>query len=1085
MKLSYKRRLLNRLLIASTVLLAASLAQTTVAANSSESLEQPVVTTELTQPAVTTEQAPATTPSTEAGSADTTTTEATPPSTENTGTSSVATTTETPPVETSSEGTATTKAGTATPEATTTVEETTSTTTETSSPTAEVRAALATQPITLETTTVYLSEPATLSETASVGSKTVENVIWTLDGKPISEWKTWDLQQGDFVGEPFITVEASQAGSDYHMTIQLAALFGSDLSKRTPSNIRRTYRHYMKDFLLEGVSADGSFVIQKTLHFRPYASFRTHEEMLAEIEESKNMAASDRQVTIDVIGTSAQNRDIKMGIVAKDQASIDKYLTETTPLMLTKPDEMLIKLKEGSFDYKLPVLINNTHADEQPGIDIITSLFRDFATKDTIDFSTTDADGKPVTHSLKVADLLNKFIFLFNFTENPDGDVLNLRSLVNGLDPNRDAGFQVNPETRAIITQIHKWNPISVLDVHGFVSGFLIEPATPPHDPNFEYDLMADLMLEKAHEMGRTGVANSKYTRYTIPKIHWGDGWDDSFSGYTAVYAMYHGILGHTIEIPETNEESFKAGFYAVLGGIRNMSSKPDALMEMRLKYYSRGVNKVEDPKAEAELVGPGGEVVGRIKKDQPKFFPDYYVIPMTLDKNNDLGEAFKMIDYFKRNGVIVKELTQDMGEFKKGDLVVDMAQAKRGFANHVLYSGSNESKWGAMYAELVVNFPDMKGFKIKPIFSDKAFDGKLADVSWTQAPRTREVDHQAPYYVVANTSESAVQAINQAIKAGAKVYLTEDGFIMKTDQFAHLLKDFALYGEPLYKQPVGKELKPMKVYAPSHYYRWAGDFAILANSALALERMGFEIVATADEADAIVLESDQFDETILGKKPVIVVGGAAMQRLEALGVLKGFNAEQFENGGDFEGLMKAIVDDKDPLTSGYAMNSLFYSNSGNWIEGIPEGFRTLVRIAGQDYYIAGWWPGYDQLANKVVAIAGHYMDQPLFIYAGNPTNKVHPVHFFRWVSNSLFGTQLASLEELPPVEVLVPQPDPGRTADPGISQLSHTGQGKQVASSKKTLPNTGAQDGKVSMVIGSLLLLAGGFLFNLKRKED
>ncbi len=37
--------------------------------------------------------------------------------------------------------------------------------------------------------------------------------------------------------------------------------------------------------------------------------------------------------------------------------------------------------------------------------------------------------------------------------------------------------------------------------------------------------------------------------------------------------------------------------------------------MEMRLKYYSRGVNKVEDPKAESELVGPDGAVVGRVKK--------------------------------------------------------------------------------------------------------------------------------------------------------------------------------------------------------------------------------------------------------------------------------------------------------------------------------------------------------------------------------------------------------------------------------------------------------------------------------------
>lgn len=45
------------------------------------------------------------------------------------------------------------------------------------------------------------------------------------------------------------------------------------------------------------------------------------------------------------------------------------------------------------------------------------------------------------------------------------------------------------------------------------------------------------------------------------------------------------------------------------------MATKPDSLMEMRLKYYSRGVNKVEDPKAEAELVGPDGKIVGRVKR--------------------------------------------------------------------------------------------------------------------------------------------------------------------------------------------------------------------------------------------------------------------------------------------------------------------------------------------------------------------------------------------------------------------------------------------------------------------------------------
>lgn len=1059
MKLSYKKRLLNQVLLASTVLLAASLAQGTVFANTEEI---PPTTSETVTPL------PEETPIMETSTSEATDNLVEGKETEK-QTEEIADTSPTP---------------VSTEENTTSSEPNTEETTLRSAnndnqDTTEEKSAVPTiDTITLETKTVYLSEAVTITESVTLPD-TTEKIEWTLEGKPISEWKTWNLKEGDFTGDTFITIEESRQDNQLHLNIQLAALFGEDLSKRTPSNIRRTYRHFIKDMLLEGTSADGNLIISKTLHFRPYEAYRTHEEMLTEIEETKNNAATDRLVRIESIGQSAEGRDIKMAVVAKDQASIDKYLTETTPLMLTQPDQMLKQLQAGTFDYKLPILINNTHADEQPGIDVVTSLFKEFAQKDTITFPSTDADGNPVTLHLKVTDLLDKFIFLFNFTENPDGDVKNLRSLVNGLDPNRDTGFQVNPETQAIVRQIHKWNPISVLDIHGFVSGFLIEPATPPHDPNFEYDLLADIMLEKAHEMGRAGIANSKYERYTIPKVHWGDGWDDSFSGYTAVYAMYHGILGHTIEIPEGNQESFKAGFFAVLGGVHNMATKPDSLMEMRLKYYSRGVNKVEDPKAESELVGPDGAVVGRVKKDQPKFFPDYYVIPMTLDKHNDMQEAFKMIEYFNRNGVVVKELTEDVGNFRKGDLVVDMAQAKRGFANHVLYAGSDESAWGAMYAELVVNFPDMKGFSAKAVFEENAFSGKLGSITWTKAPRTTEIDFKAPYYVVANTSESAVQAINQAIKSGAKVYLTDDGYIMETNQFSHLLDTYALYGEPLYKKPIGQELKAMKVYAPSHTYSWAGDFAILANAALAVERMGFEIVNSADEADAIILESDQFDASVFGKKPIIIVGGVAMQKLEELGILAGFNAEQFTDGGDYEGLMRAIIDDKDPLTSGYAMNGLFYSNSGNWIEGIPEGFKTLVKIADKDYYIAGWWPGHDKLANKIVAIAGNYQDQPVFIYAGNPTNKVHPVHFFRWVSNALFGSQLATLEDLPAVEILVPQPEmPKNILDesPKTTIVVHTTKSTEA----KQLPQTGEKTNYIAIALGSLLLGS----IALRRKE-
>ncbi|MCY7233030.1 LPXTG-anchored zinc carboxypeptidase [Streptococcus anginosus] len=1069
MKNSYKKRLYTNVLSLSAAVLVAVLTQGNAAADTQDSTEKPITNkTETVVPA-------------EKSSTETNTTEATATPDSSPAEAQLPTTTNQEEVQKS--------------ESAPSIDSSTSTTNESETETPatpvkpETRAAgTEEKKVQLADSTVHMSEKATITETVQEQGAAAGKVTWKLDNKPIAEWKTWNMEKGDFSGDSFVTIEETTNGSDLKLSLKFNELFGNDLSLRTPNNIRRTYRQFIGNHELVGTDEESGLTIRKTLVFRPYENFHTHEEMLAAIEKSRQEAKNDRLVQIEDIGTSAQGRKIKLGIISSDQKSIDDYLNSTNKMALTKPAEMLAALKDGKLDYKLPILINNTHADEQPAIDIITGLFNSFATQDQISFKTTQADGTQKIVTLSVKDLLKKFIFLFDFTENLDGDVANTRALANGLDPNRDTSYQTNPETRTVAGLINKWNPIALYDIHGFVKDFLIEPATPPHDPNFEYDLLADLMLENAHHMGRAGVANSKYDHYIIPKLDWGDGWDDSFSGYTGVYAMYHGILGHTVEIPEGNQESYKAGYHAVLGGISYLSQDPDKLMEMRLNFYLRGVNKVEDPKAENELVGPDGKVVGRIKHGQKKFFPDYYVIPMGLDKSNDSQQAYNMIEYFKRNGVVVQELKEDTGGYKKGDLVVDMAQAKRGYANHILYKGSNESAWAAMYAELLVNFPDMRGFKAVAVFKEKLFDGKLGEVTALRATRTSEIDHKAPYYVIANTSESAVRAVNRAIRDGKKVYLTDDGYIVDTPTFANLLKNYAIYGDALYKTPQGQTLKALKVYAPPHQYYWAG-VDTPAHTALALKNLGFDIVNTPEEADVIVLESDNFDKSLLGLKPTIVVGGTAMQRLEELGAVDGFDAEQLKNGSDYEGLMKAIIDDKDPLTSGYNKNDLFYSNSGNWIAKVPANFKTLASIAGSDYYIAGWWPGNEQLANKIVAISGSYKEQPLFIYAGNPTNRLHTIHFYRWVSNAIFGSQLAQLKDLEKeqkpstevVEIINQKPQAGQA-----TTLRYTPQPQIMNATRKAqLPQTGSKENQSSLVIASMFILVSGYLLHLKKKEE
>lgn len=74
-------------------------------------------------------------------------------------------------------------------------------------------------------------------------------------------------------------------GSDLKLSLKFNELFGNDLSLRTPNNIRRTYRQFIGNHELVGTDEESGLTIRKTLVFRPYENFHTHEEMLAAIEK--------------------------------------------------------------------------------------------------------------------------------------------------------------------------------------------------------------------------------------------------------------------------------------------------------------------------------------------------------------------------------------------------------------------------------------------------------------------------------------------------------------------------------------------------------------------------------------------------------------------------------------------------------------------------------------------------------------------------------------------------------------------------------------------------------------------------------
>ncbi len=54
------------------------------------------------------------------------------------------------------------------------------------------------------------------------------------------------------------------------------------------------------------------------------------------------------------------------------------------------------------------------------------------------------------------------------------------------------------------------------------------------------------------------------------------------------------------------------------------------------------------------------------------KILPDYYVT--LARKDNDPHQAFNMIEYFKRNGVVIQELKEDVGNYKKATWLLIVA---------------------------------------------------------------------------------------------------------------------------------------------------------------------------------------------------------------------------------------------------------------------------------------------------------------------------------------------------------------------------------------------------------------------------
>ncbi|MFC7109107.1 M14 family zinc carboxypeptidase [Nonomuraea rubra] len=251
------------------------------------------------------------------------------------------------------------------------------------------------------------------------------------------------------------------------------------------------------------------------------------------------------RVSVEIIGRSYQGRDLYLVTVTEPESEARAREQERIRERIEHDPAAAARDRWLAARYKAPIFINaNIHGNEWEGTD---------ASLRTIEQLATSKDPA-------VASLLARNRLYFNVTANPDGRVNGVRQNGAGFDLNRDFVTASQPEARAMRQAIMDTQPVALVDLHGYVNGTLIEPTTPPHGANYEYDLF--ITNTYANGLGMEAAVNALgYTPEKdgvepaqIPFRDSTDGWDDWPPIFTPQYAPFHGtVAAHTVEIPSTS----------------------------------------------------------------------------------------------------------------------------------------------------------------------------------------------------------------------------------------------------------------------------------------------------------------------------------------------------------------------------------------------------------------------------------------------------------------------------------------------------------------------------------------------------
>ncbi|MBB5180079.1 hypothetical protein HNQ44_001503 [Planomicrobium koreense] len=664
-------------------------------------------------------------------------------------------------------------------------------------------------------------------------------------------------------------------------------------------------------------------------------------------------------------------------------------------------------------DFKVPIMINGSiHGTEFVGSDAVLQLIERFATQ----------------NDEQTQEILASNILVFNVVANPDGRIDATRFNGEGIDLNRDFVTQSQPETQHTVDLITEWNPMVFLDTHGYVKNYapnkqgLIEPCTPPHNPNYEYDLYNKWAYGQAEAMEAEIMSNKgeyegtiyqNMTGTYVPQRDDAAGWDDYPPIFTPMYAMYHGAYGHTLEAPTNDEDGVKWMYDAVMGALQYATDNKDEMITDQIEIFKRGINFDHPFHADG-------------------FFPEAYVLPVD-EKDPTVTE--KAVNHLITNDIEVvkatKDFTADGKTYKKGSYIVKLDQAKAGLANTFLWDGEDiTDDTPAMYDISAWSLPELWGFdafavntefnapatKVNEVKGQGSVTGKgpfaipnssvkaveLANSLLSQGVAVKRSETTGDFFVEApaNAISAAVKASGLHVKSGSvpadaeaissvKVAILEDGGMGKVQSHAGMNLALERLGFDV------TELSPTEVaeagLAGFDAFVYNGTEGLISTSLSAANKeFGFQNAAQLEQFKANI------NAFIADGGKYIAAGAGASRATKTLGLTQ----VSVNSGGNNSNGIVSVDYDGTGITAGYGQDDIGFVYRPAWYTGAEAG-EVQASFDDSDFFMAGHWKGNEAASGQPVIV--RESDKDVTLIGLEPAFRDHTDYLFRLVSNALY----------------------------------------------------------------------------------